>query len=29
MAGVLPRRTIGFNLLALLYVQRLAGLIIF
>jgi len=29
MAGVLPRRTIGFNLLPLLYVERLAGLIIF
>jgi hypothetical protein len=28
MAGVLPRLTIGFNLLALLYVQRFAGLII-
>src|SRR5882672_5124324 len=29
VSGVLPRLTIGFNLLALLYVQRLAGLIIF
>src|SRR5438552_1277558 len=29
MSGVLPRLTIGFNLLPLLYVERLAGLIIF
>src|SRR6185503_14287554 len=29
VSGVLPRLTIGFNLFALLYVQRLAGLIIF
>src|SRR6478672_6906739 len=29
VSGVLPRLTIGFNLLALLYVQRLAALIIF
>jgi hypothetical protein len=29
VSRVLPRLTIGFNLLALLYVERLAGLIIF
>jgi len=29
VSGVLPRLTIGVNLLALLYVERLAGLIIF